>query len=69
MLTSEVLDTLRERGIIVTEAQIRWLFKTRKVARPRLDRGLRFNFTPANVAEIERHFQGRVDTTAEASCF
>ena len=59
---SELLRDLRQHGIKVSEARIRFAIKTGKVSRPRVDGSLRFDFSDENVAEIVTHF-----ATSEAS--
>lgn len=53
---SELLRDLRQHGIDVSEARIRFAIKTGKVSRPRVDGSLRFVFSDENVAEIATHF-------------
>ena len=56
MCFSELLRDLRQQGIEVSEARIRFAIKTGKVSRPRVDGSLRFDFSDENVAEIAAHF-------------
>ncbi len=53
---SELLRDLRQQGIEVSEARIRFAIKTGKVSRPRVDGSFRFDFTEENVAEIAALF-------------
>ena len=53
---SELLQDLRDNGIEVSEARIRFAIKSEKVSRPRIDGSLRFDFSEENVAEIVAHF-------------
>jgi len=55
MCLSELLRALRELGVDVTEAQVRWAIKSGRVTRPRLDGSLRFAFGPEHVHEIETY--------------
>lgn len=64
MCFSELLQDLRQHGIEVSEARIRFAMKTGKVSRPRVDGSLRFDFSEENVAEIVAHF---VDANATPS--
>lgn len=56
MCLREFLDELRRAGTTVSETQIRWAIKTGKVARPRVDGSMRFDFSFENIAEIAAHF-------------
>jgi len=58
MCWHDILTLLHNEGIDVTEAQLRWLIKSRRVSRPQLDGSLRFDFRPENVAEIRRCLSG-----------
>jgi hypothetical protein len=55
----ELRDELRRSGVNATESQIRWAIKTGKVARPRVDGSLRFDFTRDNAAELATYFAER----------
>jgi hypothetical protein len=48
----DFLQTLRARGVTLTEAQIRWAMATGKISRPPMDGSLRFEFGPQHVAEV-----------------
>ena len=56
MCLMELMDEVRRARVEVSEPKNRWAIKTGKIARPRVDGSLRFDFTAENVAEIAAHF-------------
>jgi hypothetical protein len=56
MCMRDLLAVLRQRGLEVTETQIRWAIKSGKIARPPLDGSLRFDFGQQHLREILHHF-------------
>ena len=65
---SELLRELRQQGIEVSEARIRFAIKTGKVSRPRVDGSLRFDFSDDNAADIATYFAGAsvIQSTGDA---
>ena len=56
MCFGDLCEALRRQGIDVTEGQLRWAIRTRKVSKPRLDGSLRFDFSENDVAELCDYF-------------
>ena len=59
MCLRDLLKRLRDEGLCVTEAQIRWAINSGKVQRPPLDGSLRFVFAEQHVAELRTWFRRR----------
>lgn len=60
MVLSDALRVLRdERGLEVTDSQIRWAIRGKRISRPALDGALRFDFKAENLDEIETYFRSR----------
>jgi hypothetical protein len=59
MCLKDLLDLLREQGVVLSEPKLRWAIKTGKVSRPRVDGSLRFDFGPQHVEEICAYFARR----------
>jgi hypothetical protein len=59
MCLRDLMAALRERGLEVTETQIRWAIKSKRLSRPPLDGSLRFDFGPQHVEEICAYFARR----------
>jgi hypothetical protein len=60
MCLHDLIAALHERGVDVTETQIRWAIKSRKVTRPPLDGSLRFDFGEDHLHEITQYFAGLI---------
>jgi hypothetical protein len=59
MCWRDLMARLGERGLTVTEAQVRWAIRTGKVARPPLDGSLRFDFGDEHLNQLVAYFGGR----------
>lgn len=60
MVLSDTLKILEEeRGLKISDTQLRWAIRGGKISRPALDGSLRFDFTTENLDEIERYFRSR----------
>jgi hypothetical protein len=57
MVMSDLMAALRRSGLDVTEAQVRWAIKTKRVPVPKRDGALRFKFGQQNLHSLIRFFQ------------
>ena len=56
MCLRDLLNLLREQGVVASESEIRWGLKSGKLSRPPVDGSLRFNFAEEHVREILAYF-------------
>jgi hypothetical protein len=59
MCLRDLLNLLRERGLVVTEPKLRWALKTGKLSRPPVDGSLRFDFGEQHLREVLAYFSGK----------
>jgi hypothetical protein len=59
MCLKDLLKRLRNEGLNVTEAQVRWAINSGNVTRPPLDGSLRFVFGEDHVVELRTWFERR----------
>lgn len=53
MCLTDLLARLSNRGVEITEPQVRWAIKTGRISRPQLDGSLRFDFGDEHVSQLE----------------
>ena len=61
MCWRDLLEAIRERGLDVTETQIRWAISSRKISRPPRDGSLRIVFNNGHVDELVAYFAGKTE--------
>jgi hypothetical protein len=60
MCWRDLMARIGERGLTVTEAQVRWAIRTGKVDRPPLDGSLRFDFGDEHLNQLLAYLGARV---------
>ena len=59
MCFSEFLDELTRQGIDLTEMQVRWAIRTRKIDRPPRDGSGRYVYGSEQVRQLQQLYQAR----------
>jgi hypothetical protein len=59
MCRRDLMNALREQGVVATEAQVRWALTSGKVTRPALAGSLRFIYGQEQLEELRRYFESR----------
>jgi hypothetical protein len=67
MCFRDVMTLLLDKGLTVTEQQIRWAISSGKVARPPLDGSLRFVFGEEQVGQLVAYFRRRAAESASTA--
>ena len=60
MCMKDLVKTLRDRGIDITESQVRWALNSGKISRPPMDGLLRFVFGEAHLANLTLLYPGGI---------
>jgi hypothetical protein len=64
MCLRDFLAALHSKGVVVSEAQLRWAIASGKIARPKLDGSLRFDFTQEHLEQLGRLFKVKAKEAA-----
>ena len=59
MCFAEFLDELTRQGIDLTEMQVRWAIRTRKIDRPPRDGSGRYVYGPQHIEQLQQLYQKR----------
>ena len=52
MCLRDLINQLQNRGVVVSETQVRWAIVSRKIDRPMLDGSLRFDFQKHHLRQL-----------------